>query len=62
MDRKQQMLNWLEKEKNKDKAEIEFSKKKIIEQIKSIDKGELFKKETKKISLWTRLKIILWGN
>ena len=62
MDRKQQMLNWLEKEKNKDKAEIEFSKKKIIEQIKNIDKGELFKKETKKIRLWTRLKIILWGN
>lgn len=63
MDRKEQMLKWLEKEKRKDQVDIDFSKKKIIQELKGLDKKELFLKEEKpKITLWTKLKTILWGN
>lgn len=63
MDRKQQMLKWLEKEKRKDLVEIDSSKRKIIQELKGLDKKELFHKEEKqKITLWTKLKTILWGN
>lgn len=57
------MLKWLEKEKRKDLVEIDSSKRKIIQELKGLDKKELFHKEEKqKITLWTKLKTILWGN
>ncbi len=63
MERKQQMLKWLEKEKRKDQVEVDSSKRKIIQELKSLDKKELFhKEEERKITLWTKLKTILWGN
>jgi|688.fasta_scaffold422124_3 hypothetical protein len=57
------MLKWLEKEKRKDQVEVDSSKRKIIQELKSLDKKELFhKEEERKITLWTKLKTILWGN
>ena len=63
MDRKQQILKWFDKERKKDQLEIDFSKKKIIQQIKGLNKEELFAKpEPKKISLWSKIKTIIWGS
>lgn len=55
------MLNWLESEKRKDDLEEQQSKKKIIAEIKTLDKQEIFKKKEKP-SLWQKLKIIILGN
>lgn len=59
--RNQAVINWYEKELNKDNKELQVSKREIISSIKTINKEELFKKETKpKLSLWKRiLKAIL---
>lgn len=56
----ERILNWLEKEKQKDKIDIESEKNKIIKDIKKISKDEIFSKP-KKLSLWNRIKIIIWG-
>jgi len=56
------MLKWLEKEKRKDQVEIDSSKRKIIQELKGLDKKELFHKEEQKVTLWTKLKKILWGS
>lgn len=53
------LINWLEKEKNKDKAEIEQYKQKIAEEIKKVNKEDILKK--KKLTLFEKIKIILWG-
>ena len=59
-DRSQQLLNWFNSEKLKDKREIDREKEKIIKQIKGMKKDELFPKPVK-LSLWKRIKIILLG-
>jgi len=56
----ERILNWLEKEKQKDKIDVESEKNKIIKDIKKISKDEIFSKP-KKLSLWNRIKIIIWG-
>lgn len=55
------MLNWLESEKRKDDIQEQQSKKKLIAEIKTLDKKEIFKKK-EKLSLWQKLKIIILGN
>lgn len=61
--RASQILNWFEKEKKKDDLEIISSKKKIISEIKNLNKEELFKKEEpKKLSLWQKIRVMIWGN
>lgn len=60
-DRNQSILNWLESEKQKDSKEIELVKKRYINEIKGLTKGELFP-IPKKLTLWQRIKITLLGN
>jgi hypothetical protein len=59
-DRSQQLVNWFNSEKLKDKREVDREKEKIIKQIKGMKKEELFPKPVK-LSLWKRIKIILLG-
>ena len=59
-DRSQQLVNWFNSEKLKDKREVDREKEKIIKQIKGLKKDELFPKPVK-LSLWKRIKIILLG-
>lgn len=55
------MLKWLEKQKVKDNLEIENYRKQIINNIKVINKDELFPKPKKK-TLWQKIKILISGN
>lgn len=61
MDKKiQQGLEWLEKERTKDKKEINNHKEKMIKEIKSLDKTKMFEKPEKpKISLFKKILLIL---
>jgi hypothetical protein len=59
-DRSQQLLNWFNSEKLKDKRELDRQKEKIVREIKGLKKDELFPKPIK-LSLWKRIKIILLG-
>jgi hypothetical protein len=53
-------LSWLEKEKTKDKVELDSNKKKFINEIRKLKKEELIK-TPQKISLWKRILIMIWG-
>ena len=57
----ERLLNWLKSEKLKDSRELENEKKKVIKEIKGLSKEQMFP-EPKKLSLWTRIKIIVLGN
>ena len=59
--RNQSILNWLESEKLKDSKDIENTKRKYIEEIQNIKKEELFI-IPKKLTLWQKIKILIWGN
>jgi hypothetical protein len=54
----------LNREKIKDKGEVERNKDKFINEIKKLKKEDLFPqpKETPKYTLWQKIKILLWGN
>ena len=56
----ERILNWLEKEKQKDKIDVESEKNKIIKDIKKISKDEIFSKP-KKLSLWKRILRLFMG-
>lgn len=59
----QTLINWLDKEKNKDRLEVERTKEKFIKEIKGIKKEDLFKKqEQPKLTLWKKIKLILLGS
>ena len=53
----EQMLDWLQKEKNKDTLELERSKQDFIDKIKQIKKEDILPKKPEKLSLWKRLKL-----
>jgi hypothetical protein len=53
-------LNWLNSEKNKDKKSLTKEKEFFARELLSMKKEDLFK-ERKKLSLWQRLKIMIWG-
>ena len=61
--RLQQGLNWLTKETEKDKLEIQTHKNQLIKELKQLDKSEMFKPEIKKkISIIDKiLKILGYG-
>lgn len=61
-ERYQSILNWLDKEKKKDKIQLEKSKLDIINQIKSIKKDDLFKPKEVKLTLWQRIRRVIWGH
>ena len=52
-------LNWLNKEKQRDNAELDKSKQDLINQIKGMKKEDLFVKPKK--TLWMRIKKLVWG-
>lgn len=54
-------LEWLEKEKLKDKTELDSQKKAIIANIKKLKKEDVLPKQPEKLSLWKRLKKVLMG-
>lgn len=57
----EQILDWLQKEKNKDFLELELEKKKLIDNIKKIKKEDILPKKPEKLNIWKRLKIMLMG-
>lgn len=61
-ERYQSILNWLDKEKKKDKIQLEKSKSDFINQIKSIKKDDLFKPQEVKLTLWQRIRRVIWGH
>ncbi len=61
-ERYQSILNWLDKEKKKDKIQLEKSKSDFINQIKSIKKDDLFKPQEIKLTLWQRIRRVIWGH
>lgn len=60
-DRSEKLLNWLEKEKTKDKLQLEKSKMDIVNQLKGVDKELLFVKPETKLTLWQRIRRAIWG-
>lgn len=55
------LLNWLKKEKQKDQIEIEYTKARQISEIKNLTKKDLFDFQTKKMTIWERLRKTLMG-
>ena len=60
MSHEEKMLNWLKKEIDKDRAELNNEKTKFAEELKKLKKDELFVKP--KETLWSKIKRILWTN
>lgn len=58
MKNKSQQLNWLERELNKDKLELDKEKNQLINEIKKIKKEDILPKQTK-LTLWQRIKKVL---
>lgn len=61
-ERYQSILNWLEKEKKKDKVQLEKSKNDFVRQIKSINREDIFKVEEVKLTLWQKIRKVIWGH
>lgn len=61
-DRYQKILNWLEREKIKDKIQLDKSKMDIVNQLKGINKEQLFVQPTTKKTLWQRIRKTIWGH
>lgn len=59
--RNQNLLNWLRSEKLKDSRELENEKKKIIREIKGLNKEQMFPKP-EKLSLWKKIKVLILGS
>lgn len=60
MSRSQKLLDWLNKEKKKDEIQIEKDKENLIKEIKKYSKRDFFP-EPKKLTLWEKIKRIIWG-
>lgn len=54
-------LEWLEREKVKDKIELDKEKQKFIENIKKHSKTDIIPEQPKKLTLWKRIKKVLMG-
>ena len=59
-DHREKLLDWLNKETQKDKEELQIEKDKFAQQIRSMRKDEIFEKP--KNSIWKRIQKLLWGN
>lgn len=59
-DTNQRLLNWLENEKKKDDIVEKLHKEKIIKEVKSFNKEDIFKKK-EKLTIWQRIKRTLLG-
>jgi hypothetical protein len=60
--KKEQQLEWLKNEIEKDAIELENEKKKFIDQIKKIKKEEITQpKKEIKLTLWKKIKKVILG-
>jgi len=50
------ILDWLEKEKQKDNAELLADKRKFIEEIRKFRKADLTNSDEIKLTLWQKIK------
>ena len=50
------ILDWLEKEKQKDSAELLSDKRKFIEEIRKFRKSDLTNSDEIKLTLWQKIK------
>ena len=58
----QKILDWYQKELEKDSIQIENDKKKFANSIKKIKKQDIFIPEkTEKLTIWKRIKKVLMG-
>lgn len=55
------ILRAVQSEERKDELEVQRIKQTYINQLKQLNKEDLFPKP-KKLTLWQRLKIMIWGN
>ncbi len=60
MDHREKLLDWLNKEKQKDQDELKREKEKFAKQLSQMKKTDLFQKP--KNSIWKRIQKLLWGN
>ena len=60
MDHREKLLDWLNKEKQKDVDELKREKEKFVQQIRKIKKEEIFEKP--KLTIWKRIQMLLWGS
>jgi hypothetical protein len=51
-----EILTWLEKEKQKDNAELLANKRKFIEEIRKFRKSEITNSDEVKLTLWQKIK------
>jgi hypothetical protein len=56
--RKENLIHWYKESLKKDLIELESSKKRLVTEIKNINKKEIFP-EQKKLTIWQKIKKIL---
>lgn len=63
-DRLEKLLNWLDKEKLRDTKELERNKHNFINEIKGLNKEDIFSKQVveTKLTLWQRIRKTIWGH
>jgi hypothetical protein len=61
-DKLEKLLSWLDKEKLRDNKEIEKNKHDFINEMKGLNKEDIFKKKSEtKLTLWQRIRKTIWG-
>lgn len=60
MDHREKLLDWLNKEQEKDREEVKRYKEKIAQEMLQMKKEQIFEKP--KNSIWKRIQKLLWGN
>ena len=58
----ERLLQWLKREQEKDKQELQNQKNKLISEIKGSKKDDIIKPvETPKLTLWGKIRRVLMG-
>ena len=57
----EKILNWYQKEIEKDKIEIDRKKVEFANKLKKLKKEEIFEDKFKKLTLWGKIKKVLMG-
>ena len=61
MKTKSQQVDWFQNEIRKDQVELDREKTNLINQIKKLNKEDIIKPKTKKLTFWQKLKKIILG-
>ncbi len=59
--KKLKMINWLDKEVQKDKIELDREKQELINRIKKLKKEDVLPIKPKKLTIWQRIIKVLVG-